>query len=237
MNRTERLYAIVEELRAAGSRGRSSGWLASRFEVSSRTIKRDIGALMEAGSPIVGVDGRAGGYQLLRTSLTTPVTFTSGEATAIAVALAAEPNLPFGPDGRAALTKVLQSMDADQHSRAAALAARVWMRTTTTTGRPEPVRRLDEALRDQVLVHLDYRDNLGRITRRRPVEPLAFARTNGHWYLLGWCRRAEGGRWFRLDGVLAVRPTRQPAGGRDLTDVFGPAPEDARPTDLSGVLS
>jgi predicted DNA-binding transcriptional regulator YafY len=45
VNRTERLYALVEELRAAGDRGRTAAWLAARYEVSVRTVKRDVAAL------------------------------------------------------------------------------------------------------------------------------------------------------------------------------------------------
>ena len=64
MNRTERLYAIAEALRAAGDDGRTSAWLAERFEVSTRTIKRDVTALQEAGRPIAGFGGRGGGYRI-----------------------------------------------------------------------------------------------------------------------------------------------------------------------------
>ena len=62
MNRTDRLYALVEELRAVSPRPRSARWLAARFEVSSRTVERDIAALQEAGVPIWAEPGRTGGY-------------------------------------------------------------------------------------------------------------------------------------------------------------------------------
>jgi predicted DNA-binding transcriptional regulator YafY len=52
VNRTDRLYALVEELRAAGDRGRTAAWLAERFEVATRTIKRDVAGLQQAGVPI-----------------------------------------------------------------------------------------------------------------------------------------------------------------------------------------
>lgn len=45
MNRTDRLYALVEELRAVSPRRRSARWLAERFEVSVRTVERDLSAL------------------------------------------------------------------------------------------------------------------------------------------------------------------------------------------------
>src|SRR5262245_66060665 len=62
VNRTDRLYALVEELRAVAPRPRSARQLAARYEVSTRTIERDILALQEAGVPIYAETGRCGGY-------------------------------------------------------------------------------------------------------------------------------------------------------------------------------
>ena len=58
MNRTDRLYALVEELRAATPGVRTARDLSEIFEVSTRTIERDILALQEAGVPIHGAAGR-----------------------------------------------------------------------------------------------------------------------------------------------------------------------------------
>ena len=234
MNRTDRLYAITEQLRAAGDQGRSSAWLARRFEVSARTIKRDIAALAEAGAPVWAEEGRNGGYRLLQSASLPPVRFTAGEAAAVAIALAAEPNLPFRLEGHRALTKIMAAMDDPQRAATAALGRRIWMRLPTESARPPTARTLDEALRDSLVVTIDYRDAEGRRTRRRPVEPLAFARTNGHWYVLAYCRRREAGRWFRLDRVTAAWLTRERFAPRDLTALFGPAPEDAQPVAVDG---
>ena len=64
MNRTDRLYAIVEELRARAPRSLRASDLAERFEVSARTIERDVLALQEAGVPIWSQRGPRGGYAL-----------------------------------------------------------------------------------------------------------------------------------------------------------------------------
>lgn len=229
MNRTERLYAIVEELRVAGPNGRTAGWLAERFEVSRRTIMRDIAALEQADVPVWSVEGRGGGYRLMRDAALPPLTFTAGEATAVAVALAAEPALPFGPDGHTALAKVLGAMDDRQRRRTAELAERIWIRTSADDERSEAARIVDEALRESVVVNLDYEDADGRRTESRPVEPLAFARTGSRWYLLGWCRRRASGRWFRMDRIRDARATRERFEPRDLDEVFGTPPDDAQP--------
>ena len=233
MNRTDRLYALVEELRRAGRRGRSSTWLAERFEVSPRTVKRDIAALQQAGVPVDGQDGRGGGYQLLTGLDLPPLSFTDSEAIAMAIALAAEPAMPFAPDGRAALTKILTAMSAAQRAEVEAVAGRVWMRSRPDDGRPPCARALDEALRLKVQVVLIYEDGEGRRSRRR-VDPIAFARTSGHWYLLAWCHTRVAGRMFRVDRIRRATLTRQPAEDRDVLTTFGAPPEGAWPVHMPG---
>ena len=80
MNRTDRLYAMVEELRAIAPRPRSARWLARRFEVCTRTVERDIGALQESGVPIYAEPGRTGGYALDKLHTLPPVNVTPTEA-------------------------------------------------------------------------------------------------------------------------------------------------------------
>lgn len=234
VNRTERLYAIVEELRLVGPNGRSSTWLARRFGVSVRTIKRDVAALERAGTPVWGLEGRNGGYRLQRSAALPPLAFTSGEATALAIALAAEPGLPFGSDGRSALAKILGAMVPSQREAARDLARRCFMRQTSRSGDQRWTNVIDEALRSGVVVNLGYRDRHGKVTRNRPVEPMGLARTGGHWYLMGWCRRSQAGRWFRLDRIIGARPTTERCPERDLDDTFGEPPPDAQPVELGG---
>src|SRR6478736_2912636 len=102
MNRIDRLYAVVEELRAAGPRGRAARQLAAHFEVSVRTIERDLSALGQAGVPLATKQGRAGGYMLDRSMSLPPLNFTPGEATAVAVALSGSENSVFARDARTA---------------------------------------------------------------------------------------------------------------------------------------
>ena len=112
VNRTDRLYAIVEELRASAPGSRTARELAELYEVSTRTIERDVLALQEAGVPIRGAAGRRGGYSIDRARTLPPVNFTPAEALAIAVALAGDAG-PFAAAGRSARNKVLAAMSTD----------------------------------------------------------------------------------------------------------------------------
>ncbi|MBA3277526.1 MAG: WYL domain-containing protein [Geodermatophilaceae bacterium] len=232
MNRTDRLYAIAEELRAAGPRGRTSAWLAQRVEVAARTVKRDVTALQDSGLPIWAQAGPGGGYVLDSSATLPPLNLTASEATAVALALAALPQLPFAPDGRSALTKILTAMTVEERARAVALGDRLWIRDRRAPARPAVAGVLDEAVRTGVVTVLDYVDKKGSTTRRRPVEPMALAATGGHWFLLAWCRRRRAGRWFRLDRIESAHLTTELAAPRDLLDTFGAPPVDAGPVSL-----
>ncbi len=74
--------------------------LAERFEVSTRTIERDLLALQEAGVPIWAQPGPGGGYGLNVDTTLPPLNLTPAEAAALATALAATRAMPFADAGR-----------------------------------------------------------------------------------------------------------------------------------------
>jgi predicted DNA-binding transcriptional regulator YafY len=236
MNRTDRLFAIAEELRSNGDRPVTAESLAQRLEVSTRTIKRDMLALAEAGLPVWGETGPGGGYRLIsRPRTLPPVEFAELEATAVAVAISAQesaPFTPFAPEARAALRKILESTPEAARARAGEVAGRVWR--LDSRPRDRAARTLDEALRQRRVVRIDYTDAAGADSRSRPIEPLAYAYLDGQWYLLAWCRWREAGRWFRVQRVRRAALTNEAFEERDLTAVFGAAPTGARPVTVGG---
>jgi|GEM_PF-160536 predicted DNA-binding transcriptional regulator YafY len=137
MNRTDRLYALVEELRAVAPRPRPARQLAERFEVSKRTIERDILALQGSGVPIYAETGRCGGYVIDKTLTLPPLNFTAAEMVAIAVSLAREEYTPFAAATRSALRKVLATASAAQTAEAGELMDRVRLIGSARPGEPQ----------------------------------------------------------------------------------------------------
>lgn len=215
MNRTDRLYAITEELRASAPSPRSASWLARRFEVSARTIERDIGALQQAGTPIWAEPGRTGGYAIDRDHTLPPVNFGAEEAMAVAVALSlAEADSPFRIAGASALRKLLTAMRDDDAAEAGDLVSRVHL-----VGADERSATLPPALTDAVsrrrVLRLHYTDKEGSATTRE-VEPLGYVRSTTAWYLLAWCRLRDGLRAFRFDRVTKVTALAEAAPARSV---------------------
>ncbi|MFU8873077.1 helix-turn-helix transcriptional regulator [Micromonospora sp. SL4-19] len=207
MNRTDRLYALVEELRAVSPRPRSASWLARRFEVSARTIERDIAALQGAGVPIWAEPGRTGGYVVDRARTLPPVNLSPGEAVAMAVALHRLAGTPFAPAAGAALRKLVAVMPAADAAEAHRLAGRVHL-IGEGPAAPVPAAVADAVAAGRVL-RIRYADRAGADSVR-DVEPLGYLGNPTHWYLLAWCRLRDGLRCFRTDRILSVHPLAQP---------------------------
>ncbi|WP_286346480.1 helix-turn-helix transcriptional regulator [Frondihabitans sucicola] len=220
MNRTDRLYALVEELRAVAPRPRSASWLARRFEVSARTIERDIGALQQAGTAIWAEPGRSGGYCLDRQHSLPPVNLTPSEAVAMAVSLEGLSGTPFQQAAQAALRKVVAVMQDHDVQAARRLASRIHLLGSDDEPRAVPS-WIADALSAGYVLRIGYTDREGAPTVR-DVEPLGYVGSATGWYLVGWCRLRDGVRAFRTDRITSSVATAEV-----------PAPRDLRPEDLA----
>jgi predicted DNA-binding transcriptional regulator YafY len=228
VNRTERLHALTESLRRASTRGRTAQQLADEFEVTVRTIKRDVAALEDGGLPVWGRTGPGGGYGLTEVSSLPPVNLTAAQALALTAAVSATVQAPFSDSARAAIRKVLDVLDPVARRRAAELSNRVWVDVGPAAQR-RVMSVLEQATVAQVSVNLTYTDAKGQTTRRE-VEPMIFALTGGRWLLIAWCKLRDDIRWFDLTRIRSATATRHPCTGHQV-DEIGTPPELARPID------
>lgn len=226
MDRGARLHAVSESLRRAGAAGRTAEGLALEYEVSARTIKRDLSALMAAGLPVWARPGPGGGYVLDERSTLPPVNFTTSQALALCAAVSTAQGAPFSDSARAATRKVLDVLAPAASARARALTQRVWV--DVEEGGSRRVRSaLEQALVDERTVVIRYSDAKGGVTNRE-VEPIVLALTGGRWYLVGWCRLRAAVRWFRFDRIERATVTRRDCPDRPVSSIGRP-PESARP--------
>ena len=210
MNRIDRLYALVEELRAAGARGRTARQLAGRFEMSVRTIERDLSALGEAGVPLATKQGRGGGYTLDRSMSLPPLNFTPREAAAVAVALSRSEHVLFWKDARSALQKIVSAMPERSLAEARSTAEKVRLLV-------RPVPDLDaeiaetiwRAVRDNEVLRIRYTD-VGGVETERQVEPEHVVVGPNGSYLTAWCYLREDDRVFRMDRITSAERVPSP---------------------------
>ena len=218
MNRTDRLYALVEELRACTPRRRSARQLASLYEVSARTIERDIGALQQAGVPIYADAGRYGGYTVDKSLTLPPLNFSPAEAVAVAVALAQVNVGPFEGAARSAVRKIVAAMSEPDVIAARDLAGRVRPPEPAWHRLPSRRPRSSKAIVERRVLWICYLDRDGNLTER-DVEPVVFMAGPGGWYLVGWCRVRGAARCFRVDRIQQAEVTGVTAAPRAFEEI------------------
>ncbi len=182
--------------------------LAERFEVSTRTIERDLLALQESGVAIWAQPGPGGGYGLNVDATLPPLNLTPAEAAAVATALAATRAMPFAEAGRSALKKLTAVMASAPRDAASRLVSHIRV-VQGPGGTVNPASEVvQQALIDSVAVELIYRDAQARETVR-VVEPVGLFGTHTGWYLAAWCRLRQAPRAFRLDRIIRATLTRE----------------------------
>jgi predicted DNA-binding transcriptional regulator YafY len=218
-------------LRRSGTRGVSAERLAREFEVSVRTIKRDLDALENSGAPIWSRPGPGGGYGLVAGASLPAVSLSPGQAVALMAAVSAAPDAPYADLAAAGIQKILDVLDPKTRARADKLAHRVWVNALPSSSRAIKS-ALEEALAEQRVIRIRYTSR-DETTTTRDVEPILFASTNGQWYLVGWCRLRNAMRWFTVSRIERASVTKTACGGHTIHEV-GEPPATAKPVHSRG---
>lgn len=209
MNRTDRLVAIVMLLQSR--RITTAAQMAEHFEVTERTIYRDLAALGEGGVPIVGEAGV--GYSLMRGYHLPPVMFSSEEALALVTGgLLAErmTDASVREAIRSALNKVGAVLPTELQGRVQRLRQATQVSSRTPGVGPVPLSRVQMALAEARVLRLNYHGAQRNAATEREVEPLGLAFYLDHWHLIAWCRLRNDVRDFRVDRILDVRVLVEP---------------------------
>jgi predicted DNA-binding transcriptional regulator YafY len=206
MRRTERLFALAEYLRGRRT-GVTAEQLAGRFEVTIRTIYRDLDALRDASLPIGAERGRGGGYALDRSYTLPPVNFTPREA-ALLVALGRFAIrmrlLPFVDTLESALDKVRAALSASaQRELLDRLKELTFHGVPALQGKKGVREALERAWFEQQPLAITYVD-AGLIETRRRIRVTAVAMDRHE----TWVEAIDLGlgeqRRFRLDRIAAA---------------------------------
>jgi predicted DNA-binding transcriptional regulator YafY len=219
MRRAERLFQIVHWVR--GRRLTTAEWLATRLEVSARTVYRDIADLQAQGVPI---DGEAGvGYRLRAGFELPPLMFATPEAQALVAAIrVATPRLDehLADHAESALAKILGVLPPAARVAAEALPLYAQSATLDAATR-QRLASLREASEARQVVRVRYRDLGGQVSERR-LRPLGVFYWDAVWTLAAWCELRQDFRNFRVDRFeqLTVLDERfRDEAGKSLADL------------------
>ena len=208
MNRIDRLTAILLLLQGGK---RSAGEIAHHFEVSRRTIQRDIDALCEMGIPIAAGLGVAGGYSLPADYSLPPLALTLHEALLLRLALSSVSQLsetPFKQERESLLAKVQTLIPRHAHEQLDQLTQAL---SLDVPSRPYPTPFLDyllECTREEQWITTTYRSEKG--VSQQTLLPMRVRTEAGLWYCEAYSYERKAIRVYRVDRFLDVKVAPSP---------------------------
>lgn len=199
--------------------------LADRFEVSCRTILRDIGALSETGVPLITTAGTGGGVEIADGYWLAPLQLTVAEGSALLLGLQAfgETGAPLTSERNSAEEKLRAVLQPD-------IAGLVAQELAVVSVSP-PARAIEQSifatLRDAIQrgrwVAGTYQSE-----RRVAVQvlwPVNLFFEEGRWYCMALVAGKVGQRRFRVDRFIDLRPSLEPEGGHEVQNAHTTPPK------------
>lgn len=208
MNRIDRLTAII--LLLQGGR-RTAGEIARRFEVTKRTVFRDIQSLCEMGVPIVTESGTHGGYTLMPDYSLAPLQLTMREALLLRLALSSVSQLadtPFKQERESLLAKMQALIPSRQQQDTEHLLQSIHLDVPARSYATPFIEHLLESARAGQWLLVSYRSQRG--TSRQTILPRRLYSSAGFWYCEAYSLEREEERTYRVDRFIEVHDTKAP---------------------------
>lgn len=181
--------------------------LARMFEVSPRTIYRDIDAINMAGIPICSTSGVGGGFEIMREYKMDKKVFSTADLTALLMGLSSLSNIVRGDELVNALAKVKSFIPADRAKDIEIKTNQICIDLSPWMGNRKLQPYLEimkAALQDSRLLSFEYIAHHGDKTTRM-VEPYQLVLKSSHWYLQGYCHKRNDFRLFRLSRMSNLK--------------------------------
>jgi len=209
VKRFDRIVAILIQLQS--KRIVKAQELSDRFEVSLRTIYRDIRTLEAAGVPIASEAGI--GYSIMEGYRLPPVMFTREEAGSFVAAeklMQKFTDKSLGAYHESAMIKLKSVLRGAEKDWVEALESQVSIFPSQEMFNdqvPNALEVLFESIAEKTQVFLNYESIQADVPIDRKIEPVGIFNENNFWYVLGYCHLRQAYRQFRTDRIQKIRRT------------------------------
>ncbi len=201
MSQLARLISILTLLRS--KRLLTATELSVRFEVSLRTIYRDIRKLEEAGVPVITIEGK--GYTLMDGYMVAPVQFSETEANALITAqhlINKSKDKSFMNAFNEAMNKIKSVFRSSVQEKSELLSKNIWVMDTQYEDiSSNALSEIQLAITNYKYTELNYQKANDTNTTFRLTEPVAMYSANNKWILVAWCHLRNEFRSFRVDRI------------------------------------
>lgn len=178
----------------------SAPLLAEKFEVSRRTISRDIDALCQAGIPVVTRQGGKGGISIAEGYKLDKSVLTSEELSSMVAVLKGLGTV----SKEAQIERVLDKLSANKDSVVSLQESMVIdLADHYSSSLTEKIGLIKQAIKDSRLIEFDYYYEKG--SARRQIEPYFIAFQWTAWYVFGFCLNRQDWRLFKLTRLWELK--------------------------------
>lgn len=181
--------------------------LAEMFEVSPRTIYRDIDAINLAGIPVRSISGVGGGFEIMQNYKIDKKVFSTSDLSALLMGLSSLSDMIRGDELVHALAKVKSFIPADKAKDIEFKANQIlidlspWMGNRNINSNLQMIK---DALQENKFLSFEYSDQHGNSTSRI-VEPYQLVLKGSHWYFQGYCHIRNDYRLFKLSRMSSLQ--------------------------------
>src|SRR5690606_24570974 len=204
MNRLDRVTAILIQLQS--KRVIKAQEIADRFQISLRTVYRDIKSLEAAGIPIIGEAGV--GYSIMEGYRLPPIQFTKEEATSFLMASKIIEKYTDAENYQvyqSALFKIKAVLRTVEKNYIEDIAPHILVLSNNyqqSSANNQFLQNILSAINEKKLVSLKYRDINAQNITQRDIETIGIYLQNSFWYFIAYCRLRNDYRTFRTDRIL-----------------------------------
>lgn len=218
MNRIDRLFGILTLLQS--KKYVTAEKIACKFDMSIRTVYRDIKALGESGIPVSFEQHK--GYFIMQGYFLPPVSFTTEEANAfllmetIVQGFADKGTQTNYTNG---LNKVKSVLRAAQKEKIDTLSDNIKLQLPPCFSQDfEYLPTLQNAISGKTIISLEYKNNNSEVSKR-DIEPIGLIFYAFSWHLIAWCQMRKDYRDFKVSRILKLRNTEWPFTKSDHIEV------------------
>ena len=191
--------------------------LAEIFEVSTRTIYRDIDTLTLAGVPIITIPGVNGGIQILEDYKVNKNYFSQNDLSTLLLGLnSVSPALSM-EEQSSALSKIKNLIPKETYAEVEKKMSQISIDLTSWASNNQTsktFKKIKKAIDQSKIIAFSYYDRSMNATIRK-IEPYRLVMKDTSWYLQGYCLLREDVRVFRLSRMDAIE-IKEPFEKRDL---------------------
>ncbi len=198
--RLSRLTAILTQLQS--KQILTAGEIAEKYNVSKRTVYRDIRTLENSGIPIITIEGK--GYSIMQDFNLPPIMFTELEANALITAeklIKKNKDKSLTEQYENAVSKIKSVLRHSQKEKIELLSERIVFRNNLKNEKTSNyLMTIQSTISNFNLIEIEYNSLQGEFTKRT-IEPFALYSTQDNWLLIAICRLRNDFRVFRLDHI------------------------------------